>query len=249
MIPYCVRCGLTETIFLETGKFGCPDCHDTFFPGKLIRVPVEHKKLLTRIKDIKSVRKIEWSDVTYRLRLARCFRKGFFPFYTNEKDKTRSLLDRHGFEMGENAREAKVNADGIKFYTGDEDHLRMEWMQTPVSLAKNGCFHLPGSLRFLYEKGLWAWNPKVGFLNSCPTNCGRGDRLSVQARTNPESLFLILSSIGNQLGFSLEFRKIADESKVSRNGKDTVLVQISIKNANPFQKLRFFKILGLLGLV
>lgn len=164
-------------------------------------------------------------------------------------DKTRTLLHRYGFEIGESAREAKANADGIKFYMGDEDHLRMEWIQTPVSFLKNGPYVFPGSLRFLFEKCLWAWDPKIGFLNSCPTNCGRGDRLSVQARTRPEFLFSILPSIKNQLGFSLDFRRIADESKESRNEKDTDLVQISIKNANPFQKLRFFKILGLLGLV
>lgn len=248
MTGHCIQCGLTISKFLEIGKFGCASCHQFFLPSKLTRVVSKHRDLLDSLDDFKLANKIHWTDVSFRLRIARCFRNGFFPFYNRLEDRARELLHKNGFVLTENKLETQPLVSGAKFYLGEEDHLRFEWILGSQPSFLRARFLKLGNLRFLFERGIWAWHPKIGFINSCPTNCGRGDRLSVQARTTPENVLHISRAIQNHTGFGLDFSHIADGNGKSDTENSSVLVQISAKNANPIQKLRFFKILGLLGL-
>jgi len=245
---HCVHCGLTISNFLDLGKFGCPTCHEIFLPNKLKRVPTKHRDFLESLHDLRFLKKINWTDISFRLRVARCFRKGFFPFYSRLEDRARELLVQKGFVLAENGLETVPLVSGAKFYLGEEDHLRFEWILGKNPSFLRSRFLKLGNLRFLFEPGLWAWNPKIGFINSCPTNCGRGDRLSVQAKASPEEAFLVSQTLQNHTGFGLDFSLNTDVKRENEKENSSVLVQISAKNANPIQKLRFFKILGLLGL-
>jgi protein-arginine kinase len=249
LTEHCVRCGLTKNAFLAFGKFGCPSCHEIFLPGKLVRVTQNSKDRLVDLQNIKALPAISWKEISFRLRIARCLRQGFFPYYARSEDVIRNLLTKNGLQLTESGLETKPAAGNGRYYLGEEDHLRWEWISAKAPNSPPLRIQVLPFSRFLYERGLWAWDPQVGFINSCPTNCGRGDRLSVQARTTRESVLAISSSITNYLSFGLDFSSMADVQRENGAESQSVLVQISCKNGNPVQKLRFFKILGLLGLV
>ncbi|BDA77904.1 hypothetical protein LPTSP3_g08340 [Leptospira kobayashii] len=191
-------------------------------------------------------------------------RDGFFPYYTPAEDKIISLLREKEIPLDLKTSGSFVSTDHpYRFYWKEEDHLRWEWIfvweKGNIRAGKGGNSYFPDAFlkkikdskkkvrEILFRKGLWAWSPKTGFLNSCPTNAGRGDRLSLQWKM-PMSLYSELEAyLSPILGFGIEFRLVTDDKK-GREGEDSeVQVQFSCKNANPIQKLRFHKILGLLG--
>ncbi len=227
------------------------DCHEVFLPDKLFRhriLQISSEKLPEEFDHIK---KIHWESISYRLRIARCLKKGFFPHYHLLDEEIISILEKNGLKLSDRKLKPRtlITSDlNHNFYMGDEDHLRFEMISSNlknfVSLRKFFFY----KFRFLFQPGLWAWKPRIGFINACPTNCGRGDRLSVMARTPTKDFMALLAMNLNQWGFGLEFSQIADANLGNEKKKDSVLVQFSIKNPNPNQKLRFFKILSLLGL-
>ncbi|TGN07142.1 hypothetical protein [Leptospira ilyithenensis] len=266
MALYCIRCGLSEPVFLETGKFGCPSCFSCFLPKDWTRFYSQNREISVPVKiDHSPYPHISlFREVTCRIRLTRCLRDGFFPYYSPANDKIISLLEEKGIPLDLKTSSSVVSPDyPYRFYWKEEDHLRLEWIFTWEKgsilsdedgfspFSKNFFKKIKGSKKkvreILFRKGLWAWSTRTGFLNSCPTNAGRGDRLSLQWKM-PMFLYNDLEAyLSLILGFGLEFRLITDDKR-GRKGEDSeVQVQFSCKNANPIQKLRFHKILGLLG--
>lgn len=72
----------------------------------------------------------------------------------------------------------------VRFRLGDEDKIRWEirWKGRVASPHPLGIPDFPQKKQvfaFLRDKSLFSYDKDWGFLNSCPTNCGRGDRFSV----------------------------------------------------------------------
>lgn len=247
-MPHCIRCGLSEGIFISTGKFGCWSCHKVLFSGNLSRLGnINKNPNLDSINNLETIRQAIHLP-TYRLRIARCLRKGFFPHYTSQVEEIRSLLSRLEIPLHDSKNESLELAIGERFYFGEEDHLRYEWKSNEPTIFLQNRIWNSHLLRFLYLKQLWAWEKNIGFINSCPTNCGRGDRLSVQFRIPKPAFFDLIRQFSPFLGFGIDFLPKPESYEGNILESDPILVQISCKNAVPPQKLRFFKILGLLGL-
>jgi hypothetical protein len=247
-VAHCIRCGLSEEIFISTGKFGCGSCHKVLFSGNLSRLGNKNRDAnIDLINDLESIRRAIHSPA-YRLRIARCLRKGFFPHYTSQVEEIRSLLSRLEIPFHDTKNESLELNIGEKFYFGEEDHLRYEWKSNEPSIFLQNKIWNSHFLRFLFLKQLWAWEKNIGFINSCPTNCGRGDRLSVQFRIPKTTFFDLIRQLSPFLGFGIDFLPKLESEVGKILDSDLILVQISCKNAVPRQKLRFFKILGLLGL-
>ncbi|TGN21106.1 hypothetical protein [Leptospira idonii] len=255
MNSHCLKCGLTESTFRKTGKFGCSSCIFVFLPeSSFSRISSDQIiKLRESETALKPKHKFDWKNISFRVRITRCLREGFFPYYSSEKGSIVSFLEKKGLalqegEFSESKGLETTSEQMERFYSNGEDHLRYEkiWKQDTFDGKKQG---LDGKfLKILFEKGIWAWSPRIGFINSCPTNCGRGDRLSVQARLSPSDFSLASDYLTPFLGFGVEFTVLSDDRRDGSLSSVGVPTQISCKNGNPIQKRRFFKILGLLGL-
>jgi protein-arginine kinase len=224
------------------------NCPDFFFPNAIKRV---HPLLPEKIKSLAALRTFSptnWKDIRFRIRIARCFRQGFFPRFTRREEEVKKLLFEEGFAKKSGTELSIPLREGTRFYLGEEDHIRFEWILPGASNFPWFKLQEREEVRFLFRPRLWAWKREWGFINSCPTNCGRGDRLSVQMGTSPAVFASLSQVLSPHMGFGIEFSKVADEERAREKENASVLVQISCKNGNPLQKLRFFKILGLLGL-
>jgi len=191
-------------------------------------------------------------------------RDGFFPYYSAATDQIISLLGENEIPLDLKSSSSIVSeTHPYRFYWKEEDHLRFEWIfpwekkkslpatdqNLPLqeSFSKKWRNSKKKIRNILFRKGLWAWSIRTGFLNSCPTNTGRGDRLSLQWKI-PSYLYSALEAyLSPILGFGLEFKLVTDDRSGREREDSEVQVQFSCKNANPIQKLRFHKILGLLG--
>ncbi len=223
---FCPNCGLSEKIFLETGRFGCKDCHRVFFSGVSWNAVSPDSKSWKAIESIAKRKDLSPKErkPSFRFRLSRCFARGFFPYF-----------DRQSSRVQEMAKEANQTIKFGRFCPSAEDHFRWEWVGDATELRH---FNLPKpALDFFSDRNLWAFTPSVGFLNSCPTNCGRGDRFSVQWTVSSEERWMLLD-------FGINWKDVALGNSETQGHR----IQISWKNLRPRQKLQIQKILSLLDL-
>ncbi|WP_108976647.1 hypothetical protein [Leptospira ryugenii] len=236
-MDHCPRCGLTKETYEKLLKFACPDCYQVFEPN------LGRFHLLQRQNPSQErVPRFPWLSKSYRIRITRSFRQGFFTYYERRQEEVETLLTKNGFTLGEKVSHTFGNH---RFYQDGEDHLRWECISHSLPLIISDRFRIQN---ILFQAKLWAWKAEIGFLNSCPSNCGRGDRLSVQALLPVQSWTDWQNFQGKWEGSGILCIVPNTKGEGENTGTNQFLVQISIKNAVPAQKLRFFKILGLLGL-
>lgn len=223
---FCPNCGLSEKIFLETGRFGCKDCHRVFFSDlswNALSSESQSFKVFEKLAKINGLSPKERRP-SFRFRLSRCFARGFFPYF-----------DRQSSRIEETVKEASQCLESGRFCPSIEDHFRWEWVGGPKEWRS---FRLAKATHaFFCNQTLWAYSRGVGFLNSCPTNCGRGDRFSLQWEVSSEERSVFLES-------RINWKDILPRT----SDKGSHRIQISWKNLRPRQKLEIQKILSLLDL-
>ena len=93
-----------------------------------------------------------------------------------------SLVERHlispEFALGENSRALISTDGGVSIMINEEDHLRIQVFGGGLCLEQ--CFEQAQRLSWLLESKMEpAFDPKLGYLTTCPTNLGTGLRASV----------------------------------------------------------------------
>lgn len=223
---FCPSCGLTQKLFLETGRFGCKNCHSLFIPSSALKTPLFPEFDLSYFENFLQKGDLFPKEraISLRYRLSRCFKGGFFPYFDRQAEKAEIW-----------AKKAKQILRSGQFFPNKEDHFRWEWIARED--FRVGPRLSPQEIDFFSNHQIWAFSKKTGFLNSCPTNCGRGDRFSIQWEVSErEREFLLLSH-----------RNWKD---IPRGGSNpgSFRIQLSWKNLGAKQKLFVQKILGLLDL-
>jgi protein-arginine kinase len=204
-------------------------------------------------EELKSLTKDnQFRIVSVRFRLARNLRVGAFPYFDSQIKKLESLLSPLGIPVEKN-RTLGQGLGQYRLYFGSEDHIRFEWVvvSTDLSVSSKAIFAQLERVRDLFfQPHLWAYKRGLGFINSCPTNWGRGDRISAIIEIQSHNFFPILSKLSKLNEFGIEFAPLSDGLKEEGVQKKLgVLTKISVKNARPVQKREFFKILSLLTLL
>jgi len=116
--------------------------------------------------------------ISIRFRLARNFSK---QFYSPDKN---SLTYRKLDEFLELPVIQKFNQYG-KIHFFDEDHIRAEFYLQSIDCDKN---QFP---EIFYDTSIFDFHTEYGFLTSCPTNSGRGNKFSIEidcSKVSSESL-------------------------------------------------------------
>jgi len=205
-MQFCPNCGLREEVFVRLGKWGCSTC-------ALVFPPQPHPELTSTTSVLELIQlEVPRERISFRYRIARCFSKGFFPYW----DRQELQAERFRAEIAPFSRGNLVSP-------ATEDHLRWEWWEnSPWSLEEK---------RFWCNRKLWAWRPGLGFLNACPTNRGRGDRLSLRFSATPKES-RELSRFTALDGGSLLYHPLLD------------VWEISWKNLKPKRRRQIQKILG-----
>jgi hypothetical protein len=221
---FCPSCGLTKKLFLETGRFGCKTCHSLFLNSRSLRTPAFPERNISYFE--KFLQKGDLApkerDFSLRYRISRCFSGGFFPYFDRQTENAE--------KWAEQARQVLRSG---RFFPNKEDHFRWEWITKEDFRAEPKLS--PQETEFFSNNQIWAFSKKIGFLNSCPTNCGRGDRFSIQLEVSERERANLLQSNWN-------WKDIA--RGVSKPG--LFRIQLSWKNLGARQKLFIQKILGLL---
>ncbi|PJZ79652.1 ATP--guanido phosphotransferase [Leptospira meyeri] len=255
---FCRFCGTTEIQFRKSGKFGCVHCVSVF------EYPKPNLKTLISEKQIQSLENFVKENTKYltllslRTRITRNLKSKLFPFYEPSDVEIKRMLverkmDSFLYPNGSLPTETRdKNLDStMGFYLGSEDHLRFEKIlsgeEWKLGMIRPHLGSQTRLFRFLFQKGIWAKLPGLGFISSCPTNLGAGRRDSVLLGVDPEFVIGFFSNLKTLSEFGIEFAPSTDH-RLRNIGKDRVLVvKISWKNASVVQKRQFYKILGLLG--
>lgn|GEM_PF-5663307 len=202
-VKFCPNCGLTQKNFEDHGVIGCPLCPQTIE----VTIPPKQSPVWTgELKRYLVPSRGRKRDIFFRFRLSRSHRRGFLPFWDRQKERSQSL-----------ARIYKNFGGSGSFIPVTEDHFRVEWKSKSPWSARE--------IAFWRNEDLWAKDPRWGFLNSCPTNWGLGNR------------------------FSLRFSLLPEEESVFPaylRHKESGLAEISWKNLDSLQNQSIRKILGLL---
>lgn len=133
-------------------------------------------------KDLESiVEKIHAKNGKVRFRVARNLKNKLFPFYNPIG------------EEGIHHLKSKVPTSDLppnsRIYFNDEDHIRYE-------VFPEGEWKLKEIIPdFLNRKDLFEYSEGIGFINSCPTNTGRGNKASVSFQISFEKDFEIIKGL------------------------------------------------------
>ncbi len=266
-MDFCGHCGLKFSTFLKHGKCGCVHCvplvqswlfqKKQTYPITFKKIPnffYENLRSLTQAKD--------FEVVSLRYRISRNLKSGFFPFYDSQLPAIQKIFNKTDVTKNSGAAIFSFGIETFRTYSESEDHLRMEWIYDSFSEQAitnfDSCLRElqtriqnlnPEGLSLLSSKDLWAYKPKIGWINSCPTNWGRGDRLSVILRLHGNAQATILTKLSKLSDFGIEFALLSDGTTIGGGAKSLgVLTKISVKNVGAVQKREFFKILSLLTL-
>lgn len=200
----CIYCGLSLLDWKNRGKIGCAHCiqflgeeYTKFIP---IQAPSdwEPPSHFPAISVWEKFRKTNWEEglsyidshrlpFTYRFRIARNPKNST---YTERSEKTDQFLDSF---IGKNDSKTKDLNSGKNrlipelkqripwesgtLVVGDEDHIRWEYV-TDSLLELNSVLKSDFLIKFEAEDK-FDFQKGIGFINSCPTNSGFGDKLSV----------------------------------------------------------------------
>jgi hypothetical protein len=169
----CVHCGTSVDRFLITGLLGCSNCYTTFLTSREIdlfsRSSLDFiSNPITKMYSLKeSIEKCQKYELSIRFRLARNFRN---QFYSPDKN---SLTYRKIDEFLKLPAIQKFNQYGnLHFF--DEDHIRAEFYLQSIDCPKN---QFP---EVFYDTSIFDFHSVYGFLTSCPTNSGMGNKISIE---------------------------------------------------------------------
>lgn len=126
------------------------------------------------------------------------------------------------------------NQDRFPFLgeSGEEDRFRKEWFW------RNGTWEGDFALKFKknHEK-TYSFKKGVGFLNQCPSNWGRGDRISLYFDPGPIPMEVIKSWI-QDAPLGVEW---GEGGNVGVWEPKNPRIQLSMKNLTPPRKIKFLK--------
>ncbi|MCC5816390.1 MAG: hypothetical protein JJT78_16695 [Leptospira sp.] len=260
MSEHCYFCGLDSSEFINHGKFGCEFCPDFLSMIPEVEYILQKTNPWNKNKDSspkisqKIPRSFQWdmgkNETIYfssRYRIARNIRRSFFINRGYDREAILDflhsyfprlkLIQKKGFVEYWSSWEEKENLK-INFLVGDEDQIRWEicWqgvynkdivLEVPIFARKNRL------VSFISNRQLFSYHKNWGFLNSCPTNCGRGDRFSLILQKNsPPGLNSNFQEDWFLEGDGIRLSILDFEKKQEKRG-------ISIKNFNKRRKFYF----------
>jgi len=168
----CVHCGTSVDRFLQSGLLGCTNCYTTFLTSREIDL-FSRSSLNCLVNPIpityslnESIKICKKHEFSIRFRLARNFRN---QFYSPDKN---SLTYRKMDELLNLPAIQNFNQYGMLHFF-DEDHVRAEFYLQSIDCDKN---QFP---EIFYDTSIFDYHSEYGFLTSCPTNSGMGNKISI----------------------------------------------------------------------
>jgi hypothetical protein len=257
---HCYFCGLDSTEFITHGKFGCEFCPDFLSMIPEVEYILQKTNPWNKNKDSspqigqKIPESFRWdmgkNETIYfssRYRIARNIRRSFFINRRYEREAILDFLNSYfprlkliqkveGVEYWsswEEKEDLKIN-----FLVGDEDQIRWEICWQGI-YGKDQILEAPDFLRkkqlvnFISNRQLFSYHKNWGFLNSCPTNCGRGDRFSmILQKHSPPGMHSNFQEDWFLEGDGIRLSILDFEKKQEKR-------RISIKNFNKRRKFYF----------
>jgi hypothetical protein len=169
----CVHCGTSLDQFLSTGLMGCAGCYSLFLtPREIFAFSRSSLKNLPELRGFERTlqdlfKLIGTKNLSLRFRIARNFRNQFYSPSNNSK--VYKLID----EFLKNPEVELFSRFGtIHFF--DEDHIRAEFFLQTETCESN---QFP---KIFYNKEIFDFHPKYGYLTACPTNSGLGNKISIE---------------------------------------------------------------------
>lgn len=178
--------------------------------------------------------------VSTRYRIARNFKKQIFPFFRKDTNYEESILAQRFDHLGKfsnispqirfanliTERDWKGN-----IILGDEDGIRLELIHKQEIHHKDGrsswnSFHFPAKfhtlVHFFRNPNLFSHRMDWGYLNSCPTNARRADRISIQMSTSTTKVDW--DSVSEEMNWEIGF----EENGIRFAGKELKNLELSL---------------------
>ncbi|TGL63246.1 ATP--guanido phosphotransferase [Leptospira sarikeiensis] len=254
----CIYCGLSLLDWKDRGKIGCAHCigflkeeYTKFIPFQASAdwEPPSHFPSYSAWKNLQSMgedvldRIDSWAlPFSYRFRVARNPKHSIYPKQNRTNESYLGwFLDDSGFQGSNSGKKLsdpefkeRIPWNSGTLVAGDEDHIRWEYVTDSLSelnsiLKSDFLSKFEAEDKFDFQNG-------IGFINSCPTNSGFGDKLSV--------------SIPARLADSGElrdFRLPTDWGFYREELKDRLV--FFRKNFGPGRKNSFFNLVSYLALL
>lgn len=231
-------------------------------PDKTLYMPGSQDELeyIARFRIARNIRRSFFLNNRTDISEVRDFLKSYFPRVKRvpEKDRDAGEYWTAWKDFGENVDESsslpsepvgsknpKKKSNSILeigFILGDEDQIRWEifWkgrIQIEESVQMPNFPRKKELFSFLGHRELFSFHKNWGFLNACPTNCGRGDRFSIliQRGGSPK--------IGETREDDWFFEKNGIRLSILNQGKNSEKRYISVKNFNKRRKIYFLQYL------
>lgn len=235
----CPVCGYKTEELELTGKCKCQYCYEQFFENSKAAYKFSYNKqnlsippkyLLLEKQELEE-RIFQKANISVRYRIARNI-DGFLLGRHSENNEILLTTIRNLFVDWDlsSIQPNLVQKNGkyhLHFF--DEDHIRIEFFPN----------HLTELEFSIQEKEFWnntryfAFAKKLGFLNSCPTNLGRGNKLSIRFMGIPAKNLELFRAM-------LTKKMLLVSSPISINTPQPITVYI--KNANLIRLLLFLRI-------
>ncbi len=228
-------CGYTNQEFQKKGKCKCPNCYSQFFENNqaAYKFSIPHFPEIPKQYQALNISKIQkkWENLnlSYRFRFARNV-KGFpLGVHSKENNKLKSTLrnlfcdtDISDFSAGR-----KNFYKNFYYYFFDEDHIRLEiFPQNILQLEEPW-------IPFASHKRYFEFSKKLGYINACPTNLGRGNKFSILAEILPNRNLALFKKLLN-----LPFAKM-EQTGIDVHKKQKII--FFIKNYNSFRLEKFIQ--------
>lgn len=271
-MSHCKSCGYTLNEFLNSGRFLCTQCYFAFWyknfsnrtlftnhyqVNRFIEYLSHFNLSKSILNDIRTIEK-QISSISYpqllelcannnqvqiRFRLARNFKN--CPFLINQ-----SCLDNINSQIIQFIKNSfgisiypfpnnKIPIAGYNLYFFDEDHIRIEkWID------KYWTEYQSNILRVFSNPDIFSHTSKIGYINSCPTNSIRGNKLSIEI--DLKNLFLIQNGLLVQklITFVDSFRIVS--KKIYLSNIDSKKIILHTKNFNQTRLSEFLRFILLL---
>ncbi|MDX1959732.1 MAG: hypothetical protein SFU98_14245 [Leptospiraceae bacterium] len=215
----CFYCGQSYHQFKESGRLNCNNCYKVFYSESK-----EYSKVIFSTHEIfkkkipKNIPIAENLEIRYRI--ARNFKGTKFDELNRSeiKEKLDEIL------------KSKQPIPELEFIFLDEDQLRIigfpkNFMELRSMVKVTNQFS--SKKDFVYDK-------QKGFLTACPTNSGRGNKVSVRFSFLLKSKKTLTEILSYKFGYRLSPR-------YPEIGKEVELI-LYIKNPNYHQTIKFLKI-------
>lgn len=236
----CKGCGQSFEDFRSSGKIRCFDCLE------FLKLELRGDTISSRRKQIRQQVSTH-EQFTTKLKI---LNKQFH--HSNEILSIRYRISR-SIDLGNQHPTKNFEVVNAKQYS-DEDQYRFEWIWTdsdqfledanlllrnPQRIEGNEVSSQKHSL--FAKRQVWDQHKLYGFVNHCPTNWGRGDRLSLRmfTRISKEQLLGILQSVPK----SFEIFG-ANQSRIVDWNPEKTYLEISVKNLFREKRLLFLDFLA-----